>query len=389
MLGDIIASGNIERLTVLVLLLFTVLIIIESTYGLITRRNTYRLNDSISSLSQGVLSQITSIYTQFFQIGIYSIIFSSLCTFDNETFWGRWYGWIIAFIMADFFDYWAHRASHEISIFWAAHVVHHQSQSFNLSTALRQESLYPVVTWIFYLPMAILGVPPQNFAIILFGILFYQFWVHTEHIGRLGWFDYYFSSPSNHRVHHATNEQYINKNYGAVLIIWDRLFGTFAEENEKCVYGTVEPLNSWDPIWSIFHVFWKLVKVSWNAQDWEDKIKVFFKPPGWYPAYAKFQLNKVNKLKKRKVFNPKVNTQAMVFSSLNFLAIVIFLCFYLWNLETLSTMLSIAISIQMIISLWVIGAIMENKIRITNGLFIELFGFIGLFASNYLLYLVI
>lgn len=153
--------------------------------------------------------------------------------------------------MFDFCDYWLHRLGHEIAILWAAHVVHHQSEDFNLSTALRQESFVPLLGWIFYVPMALLGVSPQQFALAGLIVLVYQFWIHTEHIGKLGWFDRIFSSPSNHRVHHATNPQYINKNYGGLLIIWERLFGTYAEENEACIHGTRTPLRSWDPVWAV------------------------------------------------------------------------------------------------------------------------------------------
>jgi hypothetical protein len=138
--------------------------------------------------------------------------------------------------------------------------------------------------WIFYLPMAILGVEPEQFGIAGLVVLIYQFWIHTEHVGKLGWFDRVFSSPSNHRVHHAVNDQYLDKNYGGMLVIWDRMFGTFAEEKEPVVYGTRTPLNSWDPLWSIFSGYQQLLQNAAQMPRWQDKLKMFIKPPGWRPA---------------------------------------------------------------------------------------------------------
>jgi alkylglycerol monooxygenase len=157
----------------------------------------------------------------------------------------------VAVLLFDFCDYWLHRAGHESAVFWAAHSVHHQSQQFNFSTALRQESMVAFLGWAFYLPMAVVGVPPEQFGIAGLIVLVYQFWIHTEHIGKLGWFDRVFSSPSNHRVHHAVNDGYVDRNYGGMLVVWDRMFGTFAEENERCVYGTRKALASFDPVRAI------------------------------------------------------------------------------------------------------------------------------------------
>jgi len=169
---------------------------------------------------------------------------------------------------------------------WAAHSVHHQSQHYNLSTALRQTSSGVLLGWLFYLPMAVSGVPPLIFGIVALINLLYQFWVHTEQIGRLGWFDRVFCSPSNHRVHHAVNNRYLDKNYGGMLVLWDRLFGTFEAEAdaEPCVYGTRRPLNSWDPLWANAQVYWALLSDSWRAQRWSDKLRVWLMPPGWRPA---------------------------------------------------------------------------------------------------------
>ena len=169
---------------------------------------------------------------------------------------------------------------------WAAHVVHHQSEDYNLSTALRQPGTGWIFGWIFYLPMAVIGVPPLVFGTVALIDLLYQFWVHTQQIGKLGWFDRWFCSPSNHRVHHAVNDRYLDKNYGGILILWDRLFGTFAEEDnaEPCIYGTRAPLRSWNPVWANLQVYRDLAVDSARAGAWADKLRVWLRPPGWRPA---------------------------------------------------------------------------------------------------------
>ena len=139
----------------------------------------------------------------------------------------RWV-WLGALLVYDFCYYWLHRAGHRVAVLWAAHVVHHQSEDYNLSTALRQTSSGFLLGWIFYLPMALVGVPPLVFGVVALVDLLYQFWVHTQQVGKLGWFDRWFCSPSNHRVHHAVNDRYLDSNYGGILIVWDRLFGSFS-----------------------------------------------------------------------------------------------------------------------------------------------------------------
>ncbi|HZW72519.1 MAG TPA: sterol desaturase family protein, partial [Caldimonas sp.] len=178
------------------------------------------------------------------------------------------------------------RAGHRVALFWAAHVVHHQSEDYNLSTALRQTSSGWLAGWLFYLPMALVGFPPLVFGVVALIDLLYQFWVHTEQIGKLGWFDRWFCAPSNHRVHHAVNDRYLDRNYGGVFIVWDRMFGTYAEEEhaEPCVYGTRAPLRSWNPVWANLQVYADLARDASRARRWSDKVRVWSKPPGWRPV---------------------------------------------------------------------------------------------------------
>ena len=170
--------------------------------------------------------------------------------------------WIFAFIAYDFFYYWFHRISHERQIFWASHVAHHQSEDYNLSTALRQTGTGFLISWVFYIPLFLIGVPSYVYVSVATLNLVYQFWVHTEHIPKLGWYELFFITPSNHRVHHARNEAYIDKNYGGVFIIWDRFFGTFKEEDEDkpCIYGLRSPIRTFNPIWANFHIYVKMIR---------------------------------------------------------------------------------------------------------------------------------
>lgn len=362
-----------ETVILSAIVVFSLLIAIEFAYGLAVNRNNYRLNDAISSLSQGALSQVASVFTQLFQIGIYTAVFSSITLFHHDAFWSQWVGYLIAVIAYDFCDYWLHRTSHEVAVFWAAHVVHHQSQEFNFTTALRQESFYPVMGFPFFLPLAIFGIPPSTFAIAGFVVLFYQFWIHTEHIGKLGWLDRIFSTPSNHRVHHAVNPQYVDKNYGAIFIIWDRLFGTYAAEKEKCAYGTIEPLNSWDPVWSVAHVFWKLLKDAMATRSWKDKLKIWFMPPGWKPHDLIASVPQpIASAEANPLYDPPMNRYIVWFASAHFIVLFVGLFLFLWYEDTLPMALLVGISAQIIAGLWVVGTVMQGNLKIRQGLSIEL-----------------
>ncbi len=235
------------QIIVLATPVFFALIGLEYWVGVRRGRNTYRLNDAISSIALGMLSQVVGVLTKLFTLGIYTWVFerAALIRLDARDGWV----WVLGLLLYDFLYYWHHRLGHTTALLWAAHAVHHQSEDYNLSTALRQTGSGWLVGWIFYLPMAILGFPPLVYAVVALIDLLYQFWVHTQQIGKLGWFDRWFCSPSNHRVHHAVNDPYLDRNYGGILVIWDRMFGSFQEEldREPCVYGTRDALRSWNP----------------------------------------------------------------------------------------------------------------------------------------------
>jgi len=262
---------------------FIFLILAEWLYGMARGRNTYRVADTITSISLGSISRLRGLL--FLGIGawFYERASGGYHLLDLP---GEGFGiWLFAIVAYDFSYYWFHRISHEVNLFWAAHVVHHQSEDYNLGTALRQSGS-GLFGFIFYLPWLYAGIPPE----ILFASgalnLVYQFWVHTEHVPKLGPLEYIFVTASNHRVHHAQNRIYIDRNYGGIFIFWDRLFGSFQEElsNEPCIYGIRKPLHSYNPFWANVHVYWAVFLDSWHASSWLDKIRVWFKRPGWRPA---------------------------------------------------------------------------------------------------------
>ncbi|MCU9946461.1 sterol desaturase family protein [Pseudomonas sp. PDM13] len=244
---------------------------------------TYRTADAINSLSAGVLSTTSGLLTKAVGLLTYTYAWQHLALFElrADSLWV----WLFAFVFYDFCYYWNHRLGHERNVLWAAHSVHHQSEEYNLSTALRQTSTGFLFGWIFYLPMAVAGVPPLVFLTVAALNLLYQFWVHTRHVPKLGWFEWFFISPSNHRVHHAQNAVYMDRNYGGVFILWDRLFGTFQEEldEEPVVFGVTTPLASWNPLWANLQFYSVLWQDAVRAESWWDRLRIWFMRTGWRP----------------------------------------------------------------------------------------------------------
>ena len=356
-----------NQLLLISLPIFFVLIAAEWLYGLKIGRPTYRINDAVSSLSQGLLSQAIAVCTKLFQIGLYSLVFAKFAMFPKLAWWHSIGGWLTAIVLFDFCDYWLHRAGHEIAVLWAAHVVHHQSEDFNLSTALRQESFVPLFGWLFYVPMALLGVSPEQFALAGLIVLLYQFWIHTEHIGKLGWFDRIFSSPSNHRVHHAINPQYINKNYGGMFVIWDRLFGTFAEEDEACIYGTKTPLRSWDPVWAVTSGYAALARDALRARRWRDKLRIWFMPTGWRPAdIVEHASNDYMEPPRR--YDPVLQRAQVIFVICEFFLLAAITTLLLVSEDALDEAHAVLLCLAIAGGLWLIGAVLQSRIRITTAL---------------------
>ncbi|CAB5718106.1 YhhN-like protein [Delftia tsuruhatensis] len=354
---------------------FLLLIALEWGVSLWRGRNAYRLADAISSISLGMLSQTSAVFTTLLRIGLYTLAFEHLALWRDDGFWTSIPGWLLALLFYDFCYYWLHRMGHEVAVLWAAHAVHHQSQDYNLSTALRQTSSGALLGWLFYLPMALAGVPPLVFAIVGLIDLLYQFWVHTEQVRRLGWFDRWFCAPSNHRVHHAVNDCYLDKNYGGILIVWDRLFGTFRPEDDRqpCVYGTRGLLQSWDPLWANAVVYRQLIHDSWHARRWSDKLRVWLKPPGWRPADVaqRFPRPEFDLDAHRVLYAPGMARGLRWFAGLQFVALIGGVSLFLWHADH-SPMADNALWFAVLLACqWALGAAMQGRISLWMALAIE------------------
>ena len=310
---------------------FGVLMLCEFLYGIHKQKNTYRLNDTLCSLTLGVLSRFPSVLN----LGINSLVYATILRHlkPNLMPLDSWMTWLFAFLLYDFCYYWQHRLSHERTLLWASHVVHHQSEDYNLGTALRQTSTSFLFAWIFYVPMFLVGVPFDVFVTIAAVNLVYQFWVHTEHVGKLGFLETFLVTPSNHRVHHACNKRYIDANYGGVFILWDRVFGTFVDETvlEKPIYGTLKPLRSWDPLWANMEVYYQMACDAWQTERLKDKLRIWGSRTGWRPKdvqerFPKHNLTSPDQLKyeTRTSLNHQVFavSQFVAYSFLTFVVII-------------------------------------------------------------------
>ncbi len=296
---------------------FFLMIGIELLYGYLKNKNNYRLNDTITSINIGLLSRFPTILN----LGLQGAAFAYAASYLNMKLLptNSVFTWAFAFFLYDFLYYWMHRFHHEYKFLWATHVVHHHGEDFNLATALRQTSTGFLWKWIFYLPMFMIGIPASVFVTVAGLNLIYQFWVHTEHIGKLGWFEKIFITPSNHRIHHARNPEYIDANYGGVFILWDRMFGTYIEEKDdlKPIYGTAKPLNSWNPLWANIEVFYGMFMDSYHTKKPIDKLKVWFSKTNWRPEDVKKQFP--NNAKLNNLYNPDASKKLKAFAFLQFI----------------------------------------------------------------------
>ncbi|EAT13344.1 sterol desaturase family protein [Bermanella marisrubri] len=308
---------------------FLILILLELGWARYKQLDVYRLNDSTNSLALGMISRITRIlYAAIpFSFYIYAHEHFALYHWEN-TLWT----WVFAFIVYDLGYYWNHRLGHTMNIGWASHVIHHSSEEYNLTTALRQTSIPNIVGWVFYMPLAFLGIDPVIFASVAALNLLYQFWVHTQTIKRMpNWYEAIFVTPSNHRVHHAKNKIYVDRNYGGVFIVWDRIFNTFQPElnNEPVVFGISTQLKSWNPIWGNLHFITQLMKDAWNTNNYSDKFTLWFRRTGYRPhdVEQRFPITKSNEQIEKYDSNLSKTEQWYVFTQLaiNFLWVFGFL----------------------------------------------------------------
>ena len=323
------------------------------------QRGLYRFHDAVTDLSCGITSQITLIFMGAFLLAGYAWVYDH---YRIVTFRSSLWPWLIASIGVDFLYYWWHRASHEVNVLWAAHIVHHQSEDYNLAVALRQAVLTHLTTLPFYLPLAFLGVPPIIYATSVAISTLYQFWIHTQLVGKIrGPVDLILNLPSHHRVHHAINPRYLDKNYGAVLIVWDRLFGTHEEEVEAPVYGITKQLGSFNPVWAQVHYWVELAQLSWRAPRFADKLRVWWKSPAWAPeGLPKPSRQEVTPERFHK-FGSDVTPRVKLYVGLHFVAVSVATFCLLWWQEVLPLPMLAAGGGLVLIALSSFGALLEGR----------------------------
>ncbi len=258
---------------------FILTVIIEVILTVKVRLEHYEFKDAATSIAMGLGNVAIGLFTK----GITLAVFYFFYQFHLATIQFVWWSWILILFAEDFCYYWFHRISHENRFFWASHVVHHSSQKYNLSTALRQTWSGSFYSFIFWIPLAIIGFHPIMILVQMSISLLYQYWIHTELITKLPkWFEFIFNTPSHHRVHHATNPQYLDRNHAGIFIIWDRMFGTFEPEVEKPVYGLVKNIDTNNPVKVAFSEWYYMFRDFFKSKtSFTNKIKYLYKPPGW------------------------------------------------------------------------------------------------------------
>lgn len=335
------------------------LILIEWTYDLIKGKGIYRLADAYANISAGIFEQITGVFVKIFTIGLYMIIFDNFRITEIPTTWPYL---ILMWLAVDFSYYWAHRWSHEINLFWMGHVVHHQSEDYNFSVALRQGALQKIFTsWVF-LPMAVMGFDPTWFVIIGALNTVYQFWIHTEQINRMGWFGIVFNTPSHHRVHHGRNPKYIDKNHAGSLIIWDKMFGTFQKEEETPTYGITKPTNHWNPVSAHIQPIEDMIHDMSEVKGLKNKFYLMIKPPGWFPKEnggMRFPQD-VNKEEYHK-FDIKVNKSLQAYLLIHSLFLLAGTSYFLFNYEDQTLTINLIWASGLIYSIISYGLLFEAK----------------------------
>ena len=339
---------------------FLILVFIEILYGHYIKKQTYTLMDTISSLSSGITNILKDSMGIILIIISYPFLEKKIALFQLESSFTLY---LIAFICIDFASYWSHRLNHKINIFWNQHIIHHSSEEFNLACALRQ-SVSNIIGYnaLFLIPAAILGVPSEIIIFLSPIHLFGQFWYHTQHIGKLGFLEYIFVTPSQHRVHHAINQIYIDKNLSAIFCVWDRIFGTFQEEldNVKPIYGTLKPVQTWNPIIINFQHFFRLAKDSWHTKKISDKIKIWFMPTGWRPKDVENIIKYKTQLKNQEKYYPNYTNLYKIIGVFHFLCVNTILTYFLYNFSNLEIDIKLIYTYIIFLSVFGYSSLMDK-----------------------------
>ena len=344
--------------------MFIILIVIEIIYGHIKKKQTHTFMDTLSSLSSGMTNILKDILGLVVVIISYPYLLSKLSVYNMEN---NVLVYIVAFICLDFSGYWTHRLNHKINLFWNQHIIHHSSEEFNLACALRQSfSDLLGYTALFLIPAAVLGVPSDVITLLAPVHLFGQFWYHTQHIGKLGFLEYFLVTPSQHRVHHAINPIYIDKNLAPIFCIWDRWFGTFQEEleGEPPVYGVLKPVRTWNPLIINFQHLWGLIFDAWHTRSIKEKLTLWWKPTGYRPEDVKkrFPRNTITSADKIEKYNPESGGLLKSWAIFQWLGTTLMLLLLLANYSSFGNLQALLFGGVVLLSIFGYTSVMDRQI---------------------------
>ncbi|MBZ4190519.1 sterol desaturase family protein [Niabella beijingensis] len=316
---------------------FLVLVLLEMGYAWHREQKGMRTNDVISSLLSGVTNITKDVLGLSIVIYSYSWMVTHWALMHLQT---SWLTYVIAFMVLDFSGYCVHRIQHEYNFFWNGHLVHHSSEEFNLACALRQSiSGFANIFVIFLLPAALLGVPAKVIAVVAPLHLFAQFWYHTRFIKKMGVLEKIIVTPSLHRVHHAINPEYLDKNYSQIFIFWDKLFGTYQEElpDKPPVYGITRPVSTWNPVKINFQHVALLIKDAWRTRSWKDKFRIWLMPTGWRPPdmIEKYPVHKIENVYQFEKYDPYLSPAVKTWLWIQLAALLFFICFLFGNIAAI------------------------------------------------------
>ena len=342
--------------------LFFILIGIEIVAARVLERRVYGFVDSFTDLGCGIVEQLLGVLVKASLFGAYLALYAKTRLLDLPS--SSWLVFAICFVAVDFLYYWFHRTSHERGALWAAHSVHHQSEEYNLSVALRQGAFQSFFSWIFYLPLAVLGFAPATFLTCSALNTLYQFWIHTRLIGKLGPIEWIFNTPSHHRVHHGRNPRYIDRNHAGVFIIWDRLFGTFVPETDEPVYGVVKPLTSANPLWANFAGWADMASVAARSTGFVNRLRPLVAAPGWRPEALGGPVipPEVSRPKDEPV-RPPIGRALGSYVFAHFVLLLILSATALSRFSTLGPSAFVAIALAVTLSLVGLSALLEQRPR--------------------------
>lgn len=359
------------NITGLAVPLFLTLMLFEYILLRLRGKKLHRYNDNISSLSMGLMLLTSDALLKATTFGVFIYLYSEFRFFEFSS--KEAITWVVFLFGVDLCYYWFHRCAHEFNILWGAHVGHHQGEEYNLTTSLRQSAFQYAFSWVFYLPLALLGCPPEVFLVQFALLKLYQFWLHTQLINKIPLVEGFLSTPSSHRVHHAKNPIYIDRNYGGTFVIWDRLFGTWQPEldDDVCHYGTTRPLNTLSPIKANLQHWSMLLKDTINTKSYKDKVGLWFKPTGWRPedciamdeSTKGHQMLQHDGCDERVKFDPKTTPAVNVYVGISFAVIMLLTVMFLFNSPILSALNLSAGVFSIVLGVTMLNRFLENKFQ--------------------------